>query len=206
MLTFDPMEETKAVAHDTYFLAATNTLPPVELIRSSARRSGASARAKEGRIVVRVPMGIPVAEESAVVHDLVAKVLRRNAAATFGGDEALARRARDLNRRWLDGDQPDVIRFSHRMDQRWGSCTPATRTIRIASQVAAFPDYVLDGVIVHELAHLQLLGHGPRFWELVHRYPDHARAEAYLAGAAKGLTLALLPSAALLLDQSSSEN
>jgi predicted metal-dependent hydrolase len=39
---------------------------------------------------------------------------------------------------------------------------------------------VLDYVIVHELAHLEVAGHNDRFWQLVNRYPLTERARGYL--------------------------
>ncbi len=46
--------------------------------------------------------------------------------------------------------------------------------------VAPFPDWVVDYVIVHELAHLRVGGHGDEFWQLVGRYPKAERAIGYL--------------------------
>ena len=66
------------------------------------------------------------------------------------------------------------------MSSRWGSCTPATGEIRIATAVRGFPPWVLDYVIVHELAHLEEANHSPRFWKLVGRYPRAERARGYL--------------------------
>jgi predicted metal-dependent hydrolase len=66
------------------------------------------------------------------------------------------------------------------MTSRWGSCTPSTGTIRISTRIAAFPDWVIDYVIVHELAHLHVPGHGADFWSLVQRYPRSERAIGYL--------------------------
>jgi predicted metal-dependent hydrolase len=52
--------------------------------------------------------------------------------------------------------------------------------IRISSRAAALPSWVLDYLLVHELAHLEVAGHGPHFWRLVNRYPLTERARGYL--------------------------
>ena len=66
------------------------------------------------------------------------------------------------------------------MTARWGSCTPSTGEIRISTRLAAFPDWVIDYVIVHELAHIEVGGHDDEFWRLVNRYPRAERAIGYL--------------------------
>jgi predicted metal-dependent hydrolase len=75
---------------------------------------------------------------------------------------------------------PGDIRWSDDMRTRWGSCTPDDGTIRISTRVAAFPDWVVDYVVIHELAHLRVPGHGEAFWQLVHRYAKAERAIGYL--------------------------
>jgi hypothetical protein len=54
------------------------------------------------------------------------------------------------------------------------------------------PDWVIDYVLLHEIAHLVLAGHGPKFWKLLEGYPRTERARGYLEGvaAAAGLDLA----------------
>ncbi len=42
------------------------------------------------------------------------------------------------------------------------------------------PEWVLDWVLVHELAHLAVPDHGDRFKALVSRYELGERAEGYL--------------------------
>jgi predicted metal-dependent hydrolase len=56
---------------------------------------------------------------------------------------------------------------------RWGS---ASRTGRLSFswRLILSPPEALETVVVHELAHLRIFGHGPRFWAIVaSRRPDH---------------------------------
>ncbi|HAN34913.1 MAG: M48 family metallopeptidase [Actinobacteria bacterium] len=91
----------------------------------------------------------------------------------------LAARATTLARRYQLARARD-IRWADDMVSRWGSCTTTTGHIRISTRLAAFPDWVIDYVIVHELAHLEVAGHGPDFWQLANRYPKAERAIGYL--------------------------
>ena len=79
-----------------------------------------------------------------------------------------------------DLPSPTSIRWVSNQAQRWGSCTPTQGSIRLSDRMAGFPDWVVDYVIVHELAHFVELGHTPRFWELVGRYPLAERARGFL--------------------------
>ena len=63
---------------------------------------------------------------------------------------------------------------------RWGSCTPSTGAIRLSHRLAGLPPFVIEYVLVHELAHLVHASHGPEFWALVNRYPKTERARGYL--------------------------
>ena len=49
---------------------------------------------------------------------------------------------------------------------RWGSCS-ATRALSYSWRLVLAPRYVLDYVAAHEVAHIQEMNHGPRFWRLV---------------------------------------
>jgi predicted metal-dependent hydrolase len=63
---------------------------------------------------------------------------------------------------------------------RWGS---ASRTGRImfSWRLVLAPSPSLESVVVHELAHLRVFGHGPAFWKLVAaRWPTHLADRAWL--------------------------
>ena len=57
---------------------------------------------------------------------------------------------------------------------RWGSASPHGR-LSFSWRLILAPPEALETVVIHELAHLRVFGHGPRFWEIVaERRPDHA--------------------------------
>jgi len=57
-----------------------------------------------------------------------------------------------------------------RMKTRWGSCTPAKRTIRLNSELATRSPELLEYIVVHELVHLLEASHNARFYDLMDRY------------------------------------
>jgi predicted metal-dependent hydrolase len=56
---------------------------------------------------------------------------------------------------------------------RWGSCSRARR-LSFSWRLVLAPPEALETVVIHELAHLRVFGHGPAFWEIVAgRRADH---------------------------------
>lgn len=53
------------------------------------------------------------------------------------------------------------------MKSRWGSCQPSTGRICINVRLALYPPECLEYVVVHELCHLLVRGHGPDFYKLM---------------------------------------
>jgi len=134
----------------------------------------------DGVIRVRAPGRMPETELRRHVEALVARLERRRQAEEVD----LAGRASVLVSRF-GLPRPSSVRWVENQASRWGSCTPAEGSVRVSSRVAAFPSWVVDYVLVHELAHLAEGGHGPRFWALVNRYPKAERARGFLM--AKGM-------------------
>jgi predicted metal-dependent hydrolase len=157
-----------------------NEQPPIEIIRSPNRTRTASARMVEGTLVVRLPEGLPPLEERKLVESLTQRVLHKVHKAE-GKLPDLTRRARELNRLYFGGKlKVSEIKWVTNQRHRYGSCTPSNSTIRIADRVARMTLWVLDYVLVHELAHLLQGNHSPAFWQLVARYPLTERARGYL--------------------------
>jgi hypothetical protein len=149
--------------------------PPVEIVRSARRKRTIQASFVEGRIRVLVPAGLHPEEERQHVERLVARLTRKREIHSVD----LMARARRLAVKY-DLPVPARIEWSDRQLERWGSCTFSDRSVRISSRLVNMPAWVLDYVIVHELAHLAVPGHSPAFNALVARYELGERAEGYL--------------------------
>jgi predicted metal-dependent hydrolase len=147
----------------------------VEVIRSARRRSTAQARLVDGVLQVRVPAGLPRTEEDRLVRSFVQRFERSRVA----GPIDVTARAAELARRF-GLEQANSVRWVGNQSSRWGSCTITTGDIRVSDRLAAYPGWVLDYVLVHELAHLSVPDHSPAFWDLVNRYPLAERARGYL--------------------------
>jgi len=155
--------------------SVTVTRMKTEVIRSARRKKTVQASVVDGTVRIRIPSSMS-AEEEAYWVAVMRERMRRQVHAS---EVNLADRARILATEY-DLPHPSEIVFSTRQRRRWGSCTPSTGRVRISSLVASFPSWVVDYVIVHELAHLAEADHSPAFWELAGRYPLAERARGFL--------------------------
>jgi predicted metal-dependent hydrolase len=98
-------------------------------------------------------------------------------------DDDLMGRALALSDKYLGGIAvPESVRWVDNQSSRWGSCTPGDRTIRLSGRLQGMPTWVIDYVLVHELAHLIEVHHNDSFWAWVDRYPQAEKAKGYLMG------------------------
>ncbi|MGA2528513.1 MAG: SprT-like domain-containing protein [Acidimicrobiales bacterium] len=169
-----------------------NATPEVEIRTSARRRKTGVAFWEGGRVVVVVPERMSRAGREVFAEQLVRHLLQKSAR-RHASDAGLEARAALLADEYLDGVRPSSIRWSSRQQRRWGSCSLHSREIRIASRLQTVPEWVLDGVIVHELTHLLEAGHTARFYDLANRYPRQGEAHTYLDGFGHGLTTAGFP-------------
>jgi hypothetical protein len=163
--------------------------PMIEIVRSARRKRTISAHRDGDRIVVSVPARLSRAEEQKWVDQMVARVMASEARRR-PSDQQLEARARVLAARYLGGRAvPSSIRWVDNMQSRWGSCTPSDRTIRLSRRLIGMPEYVVDYVLLHELTHLLVPGHGKEFWAELAGYPKLERAEGYLDGVSDSSSL-----------------
>jgi predicted metal-dependent hydrolase len=166
--------------------------PAVEVRRSRRRRRTVTAYRDRGVTVVCIPAKFSAAEEQDWVERMLARLAEQDRRRR-PGDEALGRRAAELSQRYLGGRaQAHSVRWVTNQRTRWGSATPADGTIRLSTRLQGMPGWVLDYVLLHELAHLVEPGHGPEFWALLEPYPRTERARGYLEGVAAARDLGIV--------------
>ena len=131
---------------------------------SIAPRRRAACRCESGSLVLKVP-------NNTAIRPAIEAWYRR-AAATHAAAR-LAHFAPQVGR----AARKLVIRAQR---SRWGSCS-ARGTISLNWRLMQAPPEILDYVVVHELCHLLVPNHSPRFWAEVARVlPDWRRQRAQL--------------------------
>ena len=127
-----------------------------------------SARLVEGRDGLRIVSG----GEGEAFARRVVNLLKRIAR------ETLAART-EVHLRAL-GQRPVTLAIND-PGSRWGSCSPASRSIRYSWRVIMAPPEVLDYLAAHEVAHLVHADHSPAYWSVVKRLVgDHRPFRAWL--------------------------
>jgi len=156
--------------------------PEVEVRRSARRRKTVSAYRDGDRIIVLLPARMSRSEERHWVEVMTKRLSERDQRHRRSDADLMAR-ARSLSERYLSGRaSPASVRWVGNQGSRWGSCTIEDATIRLSARLQTMPAYVIDYVLLHELAHLLVPDHGAAFWVLLDPYPRTERARGFLDG------------------------
>lgn len=146
---------------------------------------------KSGEIHVSVPWGVPRATVERFVEehrDWIAKALERTAqrerkdAAFYSRMPLRTRRERQeadsrlgeliapMMEKYaaLTSKRPLSVKFNSART-RWGSCNKRTREIRFSRYLLLLPEFCVEHVVAHEMAHLLVANHGPRFYAVMDR-------------------------------------
>lgn len=159
--------------------AELNRVPPVTFRLSARRKKTVAVREEGNGFLVMAPAAIGEAELRSISVELLGKALKSRRHAL--GNDDLADRARELNRKYLGGRATiGEIKFVTNMNTRWGSCSVQSKRIRISHYLQDVPGYVLDAVIIHELIHTFVPNHGPEFHRWEAHTPQLEKAQGYL--------------------------
>jgi hypothetical protein len=162
--------------------------PEVEIRASPRRKKTGTAHWSGSRIVVQIPARLRGRERTVFVDNLVERLLTQRPQNT-ASDASLEERMRVLADLYNDGIVPSSVRWVDNQQARWASCSPGSREIRVSNRLRQCPEWVIDAVLVHELAHLQEADHSPLFYEIAERHPRQADSALFLEGYALGLGL-----------------
>jgi len=191
----EPVEADTAAAPLRDGVSATQAAPEVEVRISKRRKKTSEAKWVGGRIVVSLPAHLDVESRQRTIDWLVERLLTRHRLQSGLDDDGLLARAIDLSERYLVGARPVSVRWVDNQTARWGSCSYHSGHIRVSHRLRVVPEWVLDSVLVHEVAHLTHPDHSPAFHKLAGAYPRHQEAGVFLAGYGLGLSNPLPPSA-----------
>ena len=116
-------------------------------------------------------VGLPHTATADQIKDAVQAWLMRQAKRLF--TERLNHFAPTLNVEWRKLSLSSA-------GTRWGSAS-ADGSIRLNWRLIHFKQSVIDYVVVHELSHLRVMDHSPRFWDTVRAVvPDYAELRSQL--------------------------
>jgi predicted metal-dependent hydrolase len=116
-------------------------------------------------------VGLPHTATADQIKDAVQAWLMRQAKRIF--TERLNHFAPTLNVQWRKLSLSSA-------GTRWGSAS-ADGSIRLNWRLIHFKQSVIDYVVVHELSHLRVMDHSPRFWDTVRAVvPDYAQLRSQL--------------------------
>ncbi len=129
-----------------------------------------------------IPASLSRKEEAEWVETMLAR-LEQSERKRKPTDDDLMKRAKSLSDRYLGGLAiPESVRWVDNQESRWGSCTPGDRSIRLSGRLQGMPSWVIDYVLIHELAHLLRVRPQREVLGWVDRYPKAERAKGYLIG------------------------
>jgi hypothetical protein len=166
------------------------TWPEVEIRVSTRRKKTSEAKWVGGRIIVSLPAHLKGDERDKTVAWLVERLVSKRRSRSTFGDTQLMTRAVALTERYRLGARPTSVRWVTNQHARWGSCSFHSGEIRLSHRLQDAPEWVIDSVLVHELAHLTHPNHSTAFHQLANHYPRHHEAGIFLAGYGLGLAAA----------------
>jgi len=141
----------------------------------------------DGDILLRVPYGIKQATIARILGGIEQELGHQRRRSARRTDADLQARAEHLNRTHFRGAiRWAAIRWVSNMKKRLGSCSSGgvmDGHIRISTRIRQWPQWVIDYVIAHELAHRVYPDHSREFWEYLRAaYPLTERARGFIQG------------------------
>ena len=144
----------------------------LHLSTNNAKSTG-TARVEDNNLILSLPK---LENNDYYTRDFVNTLISKGISADLL--PAFTERVHDYNRIHFK-ERINSIRLKY-IHSRWGSCAN-TGNINFSTKILLAPTNIMDHIIIHELAHLKEMNHGPRFWKWVEKGdPDYQKHEAWL--------------------------
>ena len=151
----------------------------IRFVYESDRKTVTGKLGPERNLIFKVPFGATDIQLGPVIETLLSRII--------GADflPEVTARVHALNRQHFQKEITSVqLKYNH---SNWGSCS-SKGNINLSTRLMFAPSFVLDYVIIHELAHLVEMNHSQRFWSQVARaMPDYRKAEKWLTQHGAGM-------------------
>lgn len=152
----------------------------VEIKRSKRRKKTVEAKFVKDKLVIYLPEEMNIYDEKKWINKMIKWGERRKTKKELNKNKLLLERSQKINKKYFNGKLDFSIKFVQNQKTKFGSCSIKSKSIRISDKLAKMPQWVLDYVIIHELAHIIYPNHSNRFWEKVNQYKYAERAKGYL--------------------------
>ncbi|PID29536.1 MAG: hypothetical protein CR982_02400 [Candidatus Cloacimonadota bacterium] len=148
--------------------------------RSKKRRKTVQIQIKDDEIIVLAPESISNEELNFFIEKAVSNFEKKKS--IKNSENYLKERALFLKKKFFVENLPNFeLYYSTKMGRgSWGICYSSRGVITLNHKLSTYPEWVLDYVIVHEMAHFIYQDHSRKFWEIVSRYPLKERAIGFL--------------------------
>ena len=144
----------------------------LHLSTNNAKSTG-TARVEDNNLILSLPK---LENNDYYTRDFVNTLISKGISADLL--PVFTERVHDYNRIHFK-ERINSIRLKY-IHSRWGSCAN-TGNINFSTKILLAPTNIMDHIIIHELAHLKEMNHGPRFWKWVEKGdPDYQKHEAWL--------------------------
>jgi hypothetical protein len=152
-----------------------------EVVRK--RVKNVNARLRGDTLYISAPHHLDDTALAEMIERLARRLLRRRRSHELNAEDRIAQLARRVAARFSPPVAVENVELVTTQRKRWGSYSSRTGTVRLHAALAQMPEWVLEAVVAHELAHVVHPDHSPEFWDLLHEVcPDTPRAQSFLAG------------------------
>ena len=144
----------------------------LQLTTNNAKSTG-TIHVEDNQLVLSLPK---LVENEYYTRDFITGLISRGIAGDVHAE--FSERVHAYNKKFYKEPINSIrLKYTH---SRWGSCA-TNGNLNFSTKILLAPVNIMDHIIIHELAHLKEMNHGPKFWKWVEKGdPDYEKHEEWL--------------------------